>query len=134
MKLKDLKDVLTFRAFRPEPDDSTALWRKRFPAERTLMLNIGRRRISWATMDKRGEFTDSAEAEGDLKEIIAQYGEEWKTRTDNGWCAVSLNHRFVITLEVNLSRRVGLEQQLKANPKAVLGAKAEARCQTARRL
>ena len=125
MKLKDLKDVLTFRAFRPEPDDSTALWRKRFPAERTLMLNIGRRRISWATMDKRGDFTDAAEAEGDLKEVIGQYGEEWKTRTDNGWCAVSLNHRFVITLEVNLSRRAGLEQQLKANPKAVLGAKAE---------
>lgn len=125
MKLKDIKDVLTFRAFRPEPDDSTAPWSRRFIRESTLALNIGRRRVSWMALDKRGEFRDAGSMEGDSKEIITQMGPEWRALTDNGWCSVSLNHRFVITLEVNLSRRAGLEMQLRSNPKAVLGAKSE---------
>ena len=125
MKLKDLKDVLTFRSFRPEPDDSSAPWRKRFPHEKTLLLSISRRRATWMTLDKRGEFTDAGSMEGELKEVLAAVGPELRARTDNGWCAVSLNHRFVITLEVNLSRRPGLEEQLRQNPKAALGAKAE---------
>lgn len=125
MKLKDIKDVLTFRSFRPEPDDSSAPWRKRFPRERTLLLTISRRRVSWMCLDKRGEFTDAGSMEGELKEVMAAVGADLKALTDNGWCAVSLNHRFVITLEVNLSRRAGLEEQLRSNPKAALGAKAE---------
>ncbi len=47
MKLKDIKDVLTFAAFRPEPDDSSASWSKRFPKKRSLLLNIGRETVSW---------------------------------------------------------------------------------------
>ena len=125
MTLKDIKDVLSFRAFRPEPDDSTAPWSRRFIRESTLALNIGRRRVSWMALDKRGEFRDAGSMEGDSKEIITQMGPEWRAMTDNGWCSVSLNHRFVITLEVNLSRRAGLEMQLRSNPKAVLGAKSE---------
>ncbi len=125
MKLKDIKDVLTFRAFRPEPDDSTAPWPRRFPRENTLALNIGRRRVSWMALDRKGAFRDSGSMEGEFKDVLAQMGSEWRAMTDNGWCSVSLNHRFVITLEVNLSRRAGLEQQLRTNPKAVLGAKAE---------
>ncbi len=125
MTLKDIKDVLSFRAFRPEPDDSTAPWSRRFVRESTLALNIGRRRVSWMALDKRGEFRDAGFMEGDSKEIITQMGPEWRALTDNGWCSVSLNHRFVITLEVNLSRRAGLEMQLRSNPKAVLGAKSE---------
>lgn len=125
MKLKDIKDVLNFRAFRPEPDDSSATWAKRFTRESTLALNIGRRKVSWVVRDKRGEFRDAGSQEGDFKDIISQMGPDWRAMTDNGWCTVSLNHRFVITLEVNLSRRAGLEQQLRTNPKSVLGAKAE---------
>lgn len=125
MKLKDLKDVLTFRSFRPEPDDSSAPWRKRFPREKTLLLTLSRRRASWMSLDKRGEFTDAGSMEGELKEVLAAVGPDLRAHSDNGWCAVSLNHRFVITLEVNLSRRAGLEEQLRNNPKAALGAKAE---------
>ena len=125
MKLKDIKDVLTFRSFRPEPDDSSAPWRKRFPREKTLLLTISRRRVSWLCLDKRGEFTDAGSMEGELKEVLAAVGSDLRAHTDNGWCAVSLNHRFVLTLEVNLSRRAGLEEQLRTNPKAALGAKAE---------
>ena len=118
MKLKDLKDVLTFRSFRPEPDDSSAPWRKRFPREKTLLLTISRRRVSWMCLDRRGEFTDAGSMEGELKEVLATVGSDLRAHTDNGWCAISLNHRFVLTLEVNLSRRAGLEQQLRTNPKA----------------
>ncbi len=125
MKLKDIKDVLTFRSFRPEPDDSSAPWTKRFVRENSLALNIGRRRVSWSVLDKNGEFRDAGFQEGEFKEVINQMGHEWRALTDNGWCSVSLNHRFVITLEVNVSRRAGLEQQLRTNPKSVLGAKAE---------
>lgn len=125
MKLKDIKDVLTFRAFRPEPDDSTAPWSRRFTRESTLALNIGRRRTTWMARDKSGAFRDAGSMEGDFKDIVGQMGAEWRALTDNGWCAVSINQRFVITLEVNLSRRAGLEEQLRTNPKAVLGAKAE---------
>lgn len=125
MKLKDIKDVLSFRAFRPEPDDSSAPWTRRFTRESTLALNIGRRRVTWSALDKRGEFREAGSMEGDFKDIVAQMGPEWRAMTDNGWCSVSLNQRFVITLEVNLSRRAGLEEQLRTNPKAVLGAKSE---------
>jgi hypothetical protein len=125
MKLKDIQDVLTFRSFRPEPDDSTAPWRKRFPRERTLLLGISRRRVNWLSLDRRGDFTDPGSMEGDLKEVLGAVGPDLRAQTENGWCAVSLNHRFVITLEVNLSRRAGLEEQLRSNPKAALGAKAE---------
>ncbi len=125
MTLKDIKDVLTFRSFRPEPDDSTAPWRKRFPAEKTLLLIISRRRSNWLFLDKRGDFNDGGSMEGELKEVLTAVGPDLRSQTDQGWTAVSLNHRFVITLEVNLSRRAGLEEQLRANPKASLGAKAE---------
>jgi hypothetical protein len=125
MKLKDIKDVLTFRAFRPEPDDSTAPWTRRFTRESTLALNIGRRRTTWTARDKSGAFRDAGSIEGDFKDIAGQMAAEWSALTDKGWCTVSLNQRFVITLEVNLSRRPGLEEQLRTNPKAVLGAKAE---------
>ena len=125
MKLKDIKDVLTFRAFRPEPDDSSAPWTKRFVRESSLALNIGRRRVSWSVLDKNGDFRDAGSQEGDFKDMVTQMGPEWRALTENGWCSVSLNQRFVITLEVNVSRRAGLEAQLKTNPKSVLGAKAE---------
>lgn len=125
MKLKDINDMLTFRAFRAEPDDNTAPWSKRFARESTLAINIGRRRTTWMARDKSGNFRDAGAVDGDFKDIVGQMGTEWRAITDNGWCAVSLNQRFVMTLEVNLSRRAGLEEQLRTNPKAVLGAKAE---------
>jgi hypothetical protein len=125
MKLKDITDVLTFRSFRPEPDDSTATWGKRFPKEKTLFLNIGRKRVSWICLDKRGEFGEAGGQEGEFKDILGAMGPEWRGMTENAWCAISVNTRVVISLEVNLSRREGLAEMLRSNPKAVLGAKAE---------
>ena len=125
MKLKDIKDVLTFASFRPEPDDTTAGWPKRFPRERTLMLNITKTGVSWVGMERGLKIGDSGSLEGAVKDVAGQVGDEWKSLTDDGWCAVSLSTRYVISLESNLSRRKGAEEQIRTNPKIALGAKAE---------
>lgn len=125
MKLKDIASVLNFSAFRPEPDDSSALWSKRFPKEKTLLLNVGRKRVSWVSLDKRGEFGEGGTIEGEFKDVVGQMAPDWRGLTDNGWCAVSLNTRVMVSLEVNLSRRAGLSEMLRTNPKAAIGAKAE---------
>ncbi|MFN0125941.1 MAG: hypothetical protein ACKV19_04550 [Verrucomicrobiales bacterium] len=125
MKLKDIKNVLNFEAFHPEPDDSSAPWAKRFPKKRTVLVNISRKRLTWRLMEKDGSLGEVSEVEGETKEALTQVSHEWKELTDGGWCAVSLNSRFVVSLEVNLSRRKGLEDLLRTNAKAALGAKAE---------
>lgn len=125
MKLKDIKDVLTFAAFRPEPDDSSASWSKRFPKKRSLLLNIGRDTIAWQGVEKNGDLGENGSMDGDFKEIITDMAEEWKTLTDDGWCGVSLNNRFMITLETNLSRKKGASEAIRTNPKVALGSKAE---------
>ncbi|CAN5331371.1 hypothetical protein BH23VER1_BH23VER1_06280 [soil metagenome] len=125
MKLKDIKDVLTYASFRPEPDDGTAGWVRRFPKAKTLLLNVNKSGASWIGLEKGSEFTEPGAADGTLKEVATQAGEEWKALADDGWCAVSLSTRYVISLEANLSRKKGSEDQIRSNPKAALGAKAE---------
>jgi hypothetical protein len=125
MKLKDLTDVLKFEAFRPEPDDSTAPWRTRFPSKRTLLTNVSRRQVSWRLMERNGALGVANTMDGELRDVLQQVGQEWRDATEGGWCSVSLNNRFVISLEANLSRRKGLDELLRTNPKAALGAKAE---------
>jgi hypothetical protein len=125
MKLKDIKDVLTFAAFRPEPDDGSAPWLRRFPNERTLLLNIGKNRTTWRGLGKGGRVADGGTQKGDFKEIAAGMAAEWRRLTDNGWCNVSLNSRYVISLESNLPRKEGIEDSMRTNPRATLGAKFE---------
>lgn len=125
MKLKDIKSVLNFEAFHPEPDDNSAPWRKRFPKKRSLLLNLSRKRVTWRVLDKDGSLDSVMSVEGDFKEVATQMAGEWRDLTDGGWCSVSLNSRFVVSLEANLSRRKGMEELLRSNPKAALGAKAE---------
>lgn len=124
MKLKDIKDVLTFAAFRPEPDDRLASWTRRFSNQRTLLLNIGRGRTSWKGFSK-GRLVDGGSQQGEFKELAKTLAEEWRALTDEGWCAVSLNSRYVISLETNVSRKPGVEEVIRSNPRAVLGARYE---------
>jgi len=125
MKLKDIKNVMNFEAFHPEPDDSTAPWVKRFPKKRSLLLNVSRKRVSWRVLEKDGTLGETSALDGELKDVVTQMAPEWREMTDGGWCSISLNNRFVVSLEVNLSRRKGLDELLRTNPKAALGAKAE---------
>ena len=125
MKLKDIKDVLSFAAFRPEQDDSRSPWKKRFPKQRSLLLNIGKGVVSWRATEKNGTLGESGSIEGEFKELVPDLAEEWKSLTDDGWVGVSINNRFVISLETNLSRKKGSAEAVRTNPKIALGAKAE---------
>lgn len=125
MNFQDIKDVLTFNAFLPEPDDSSANWKKRFAGKRSLLMDVGKSVIHWMTLNKACKFQELGKVEGELKEIFTQSAEEWKKLTDGAWCGISLNSRYVISLESNLSRKKGAEDILKSNPRAALGSKYE---------
>lgn len=125
MQFVHIKNLLTFASFRPEPADPAAPWSARFPNQRTLLLNVNRNTVNWQVMQKAGQLGESGSAEGSLQEVCEMHSEEWGEMIDEGWCAVSLNNRFILSLESNLSRKKGYEELLRTNPKAVLGSKFE---------
>ena len=125
MQLVYIKNLLTFASFRPEPADSAAAWSTRFPNKRTLLLNVNRNTVNWQVMLKGGNMGEGGTEEGTLQEITEMCGEEWKGMTDDGWVSVSINNRFILSLESNLSRKKGYEDLLRTNPKVVLGSKFE---------
>ena len=124
-QFKDILNVLSFASFRPEAEDPSATWSQRFPNKKTLLLNVNRNTVSWQIMLKGGELGDSAVEQGSLQDVVQVMGEEWKSLTDDGWCSVSLNNRFILSLETNLSRKKGYQDLLRTNPKSVLGSKFE---------
>jgi hypothetical protein len=123
MEFKDIKDVLTFAAFRPEPDNPRFTWQQRFPKRKNVLINISRGRCSWAFINKKGLVDGVAEADGEFMEVAAQMADSWRAGTEDGWIGVSLNNRFIITLEHNLSRKKGWQEELRLNPKSILGTK-----------
>lgn len=125
MNLTDIKGILNFSSFRPEPDDPSASWRKRFPSHRSVLIGIGKASISWRAIGKNGKASEPEVVRGDTKEALTQAASQLRELTDEGWCAVSLNTRYVISLETNLSRRPGSEELVKVNPRTVLGGRYE---------
>jgi hypothetical protein len=125
MKFSDIKAILNFSAFRPEPDDPLAAWRKRFPSHRSIFFGVGKSSLSWRPIAKNGKAGDLEITRSDPKETLSQNAPQLKELTDDGWCAISLNTRYVISLETNLSRRPGSEEMLKVNPRSVLGGRYE---------
>lgn len=125
MTTKDIISVLNFSAFRPEPDDPSATWRKRFPSHRTVQMEIGRAAVAWRAIQRNGRPGEGDFLRGEPKDLLAQAGLQIRDLAEDGWCAVSLNTRYVISLETNLSRRPGSEEVIKTNPRSVLGARYE---------
>ena len=121
----DIKSILDFSAFRPEPDDPSASWKKRFPSERTVFFGLGRASLSWRGLSRNSQPGELEFVRAEPKEALTQSSDHIKTLAEHGWCAVSLNTRYVISLETNLSRRVGSEDMLKSNPRGVLGGRFE---------
>jgi hypothetical protein len=121
--LADIKSVLTFAAFRPDADDPEIPWAKRYEGRKTLLINISRSHVSWRSVNRKGKFEQSGMLEGDISDVAAQRVEEWRTLTDGGWCAVSLNNRFIISLESGLMRAENVNYLLRTNPRSVLGPK-----------
>lgn len=125
MNAIDLKSILNFSAFRPEPDDPSAPWKKRFPSEKTVFFGIGRAALSWRGVGRGSRLGEVELVRAEPKEILAQSSEHIKPLAEQGWCSISLNTRYVISLETNLSRRTGSEDMLKSNPRSVLGGRYE---------
>lgn len=125
MKLSDITNVLSFAAFRPDPDDSSCMWSKRFRNKQTLLLNFSKEVVSWRSVSKDDVLGEENSITGSVKEVVQDMSEDWLDLTDGGWCAVSINHRFVISLETNLTRKNGVSELIRTNPKAVLGSKSE---------
>jgi hypothetical protein len=123
MLLDEIKSVLTFAAFKPEPDDATVPWVKRFEGRRTLMINVSRSQASWRAIDKKGRLEEGGVMEGEFADIAPQRAEEWRQMADGGWCVVSVNNRFIISLENNMMRGDNCVDLLRTNPRAVLGPK-----------
>ncbi|MBL9146792.1 MAG: hypothetical protein JNM99_24125 [Verrucomicrobiaceae bacterium] len=119
----DIKSVLTFAAFRPDADDPELAWPKRFEGRKSLLLNVSRSQVSWRSFNRRGKLDGAGTHDGDLADVASQRGEEWRGLTEGGWCVVSLNNRFIISLENGLMRADNLNHLLRTNPRSVLGPK-----------
>lgn len=123
--LKYVKAVLDFSAFRPEEDDPQASWKARLGGRPTALLHVGRNSLAYLTIDKKGELGEGEAQRGDLKEVFAELGPMIKDRVADGWCMVSLDSRYVLSVESNLSRKKGSEEALKKDPRSVLHARYE---------
>ena len=123
MLLDELKSVLTFAAFRPDFDDADLTWSKRYAGRRSLLINISRGSVTWRSIDRKGRLQEMGSQDGEFSEVANSRAEEWRSMTDGGWCSISINNRFIVSLESNLSRRENFTELLRSNPKAVLGSK-----------
>ncbi len=123
MLLDEIKSVLTFAAFKPEPDDASVSWTKRFEGRRTLLINVSRSQTSWRAIDKKNRLEEGGVMEGEFSDIAPQRADEWRQMADGGWCCVSVNNRFIISLENNMMRGDNSLGLLRTNPRAVLGPK-----------
>ncbi len=123
MELKDIKEVLTFAAFRPEADNPQFNWQSRFPKKKSVIVNVSRGHCSWAMIGKSGTIDDVGEADGEFADVASSMGDAWRSNTEDGWIGISLNNRFIISLEHNLSRKKGWQEELRQSPKSILGAK-----------
>lgn len=123
MLLDEIKSVLSFAAFKADPDDSAVPWNRRFEGRKSLLINVSRGGVSWRSISKRGRFEDGGTQEGEFADSVPQRAEEWRSMAEGGWCSVSINHRFIISLENNLMRGDNCVSLLRTNPRAILGPK-----------
>ena len=123
--LDKVKAVLDFSAFRPEPDDAGASWKSRFPKKPTALLHVGRNSLDYCIVSAAGEVTAGEEKQGDYKELFKELGPVIKSSSNDAWCAVSLDTRYVISIENNLSRKKGSEEALRKDPRSVLHSRYE---------
>lgn len=119
----EIKSVLSFAAFKPEADDASVSWARRFEGRKTLLLNVGRNQTSWRGISRKGKFEEGGVMEGEFADIAPQRADEWRMMADGGWCVVSINNRFIVSLESNMMRGENCVNLLRTNPRSVLGPK-----------
>lgn len=114
---------MSFQAFKPDPDDSDAPIPSRLQGKRFVIISVSRAHVTWRSVDRKGNLDRSGKVEGDFMDVVNQMAAEWMSMTDGGWVVLSLNNRFIITQEANLSRKPGSERIIRTNPKSIIGAK-----------
>ena len=72
MLLDEIKSVLSFAAFKSDPDDSAVPWGKRFETRKSLLINVSRGSVSWRSVNKRGRFEEGGVQEGELADAAPQ--------------------------------------------------------------
>jgi len=60
MKGKDIAAVLNFSSFRPEPDDPTAAWKRRFPNHRATFFGVGKQTLTVHPIGKNSRVGEGA--------------------------------------------------------------------------
>jgi len=123
--IDQVKAVLNFSAFRPEPDDPAATWRSRFGGRSSVLLHTGRNSLALSVWSGKGASESMEAKQGDLKELFVELAPLIKDAAHDAWCSVSLDTRYVISIESNLSRKKGSEEALKKDPRSVLHARYE---------
>lgn len=118
--LQHVKGVLDFSVFRPEPEDPEAAWKSRFPGKNTVLLNIGRSSLGFSVLDSKGRIKFSDRRRGELRDLSVDFLPIVKENASDGWCAVSLDTRYVVSIETNLSRKPGSEAAVKIDPRSIL--------------
>lgn len=66
MLLDEIKSVLSFAAFKADPDDSGVPWAKRYEGRKSLLMNVSRGFVSWRSVNKRGRFEEGGMMEGEF--------------------------------------------------------------------
>lgn len=123
MLLDEIKSVLNFDAFKPEADDASVSWSRRFQGRKTLLINVSRTQTSWRGINRKGRFEDGGVIDGELSDVAPSRADEWRQMADGGWCVVSVNNRFIMSLENSMMRGENSVNLLRNNPRAVLGPK-----------
>lgn len=118
--LNYIKNILNFSAFRPEPDDPASTWKNRFPGKTTVLLNIGRSSLAFSVIDPKGKIKFSDRRRGELRDLFVEFLPVVKENATDGWCVLSLDTRYIISIESNLSRKAGSELALRKDPRGIL--------------
>lgn len=123
--LAHVKSVLNFSAFRPDPDDSRASWGVRFPGRTTGLLHLGRNTMVFARVNRDGEMEAAGTAQGEYKQMFTELGTDLREGIFEGWYTISVDTRYVISIESNLSRKPGSEAAMRKDPRSMLHARYE---------
>ena len=90
-----------------------------------MLLSLSRDGVAWKSISREDVLSETGFAEGSLKDVLDDMGPELSELSDGGWCSVSINQRYVISLETNLTRKDASNDVLRSTPRAILGSKTE---------
>lgn len=123
--LNYIKSVLDFSAFRPELDDPSFPWSRRCGKKPTALIQLGRSALSVASVDRKGDVISAEKRRGDARELLLDLGPMVKDASPENLAVLSIDTRYIITIESNIVRKKGSEEAVKTDPRSVLHSRYE---------